>query len=120
MAEGLATPVLTQLEFTPADHEIAERVGEALGYSQMAYTSTSALWGLFCLQENPALASTATEAQHPPYVKGCVIKTKELGFLFVQDLEDLGLDSKGRRDRGWSKTLIGRSRAATPRKDKQR
>jgi hypothetical protein len=59
------------------DIETAEKIARRLGYKQTAYTSTSALWGLYCLPER------ATQR------KGCVIKTKELGFLFVQDTEDM-------------------------------
>ena len=77
MAEGLKTPPLTQQEFTGNDFEVAERIAKRLGYTQTAYTSTSALWGLFCLRD------------HARHRAGCIIKTKELGFLFVQDLEDL-------------------------------
>lgn len=46
-------------------------------------SSTSALWGLFCLPENPAYAKPGQQT-----AGGCVIKTAELGFLFVQDGED--------------------------------
>lgn len=78
-------PALSQVEFSPGDHTKAEEIARALGYGQFAYTSTSALWGLFCLKENPKYSSG-------PYTAGCIIKTKELGFLFVQDLEDLNLN----------------------------
>jgi hypothetical protein len=100
MAEGLQTPPLTQLEFTPPDHRIAERIARALGYEQYVYTSTSALWGLFCLPENPANRPPHHSEQrtdYPPYVHGCIIKTREFGFMFVQTCEDLRLDNKGRR-----------------------
>lgn len=78
------TQALTQLEFQDRDFPTAEALARRLGYSQTAYTSSSALWGLFCLPENPAYAKPgeATRA-------GCIIKTRELGLLFVQDLEDL-------------------------------
>ena len=82
-------PPLNQLEFTPADHERAERMAKRLGYSQYAYTSTSDLWGLFCLPENPERARPG-QATRP----GCIIKTKELGLLFVQDAEDLGVPAR--------------------------
>lgn len=68
---------LTQLEFTEKDGDFAERIAAKLGYTQTAYTSTSPLVGLFCLPD-----------RHNQR-KGCVIKTKKLGFLFVADLEDL-------------------------------
>jgi len=76
------TQLLTQLEFEDHDFSEAERLATRLGYTQTAYTSTSALWGLFCLPENP-------EYSKGPHTGGCIIKTKELGFLFVQDTEDL-------------------------------
>ena len=79
------TQPLTQLEFTPEDHETAERVARFLGYTQTAYTSTSALWGLFCLRDS------AADRKRP----ACIIKTRELGMLVVQDLEDLGLNDIG-------------------------
>lgn len=80
------TQALTQQEFTPADFEQAEAIARALGYRQTAYTSTSALWGLFCLAENP-------EHGGGPRRGGCIISTRELGLLFVQDAEDLGVQS---------------------------
>jgi hypothetical protein len=73
------TQPLTQLEFEEDDFAVAERIARRLGYTQTAYTSTSALWGLFCL------ADRASQRE------GCIIKTKELGLLFVQTLEDLHL-----------------------------
>lgn len=70
-------PPITQVEFEGEDFEKAERIARRLGFKQTAYTSSSELWGLFCLPDR------ATQK------KGCIIKTKEFGFLFVQDLEDL-------------------------------
>lgn len=81
-----ATQALTQLEFEPDDFEKAEKIAGALGFEQHAYTSTSALWGLFCLPENPDYAKPGQATKG-----GCIIKTRELGFLFVQDGEDLHL-----------------------------
>lgn len=80
-------PAITQIEFEGADHDRAEKMAQALGYEQYAYTSTSTLWGLFCLPENPE--------HHPdmPHKRGCIIKTAELGFLFVQDEEAVGVTS---------------------------
>lgn len=89
------TQQLTQLEFTPEDHDISDRVAGALGYEQTAYTSTSALWGLFCLPENPA---TARPGQ--PTHGACIIKTRELGFLVVQLLEDLAIEDDGSIEAG--------------------
>jgi hypothetical protein len=73
---------LTMIEFSPGDHIAAENAARALGYTQTAYTSTSALIGLFCLPENPAYHP------HAPHVGGCLIKTRELGLMFVQDADD--------------------------------
>lgn len=80
-------PSLTQLAFDEEDFEIAERVARSLGFRQTAYTSSSALWGLFCL---PDRASQR---------KGCIIKTREFGLMFVADLEDMLMDKEGRRAR---------------------
>jgi hypothetical protein len=71
------TQTLTQVEFNEEDFERAERIARKLGFTQTAYTSSSMLWGLFCLPDR--------ETQR----KGCIIKTLELGLLFVQDTEDL-------------------------------
>lgn len=73
------TPPITQLEMNEADIEFAERIASRLGFTQTAYTSTSGLWGLFCLPD------------HARHRHGCIIKTKEFGFLFVADLEDMQL-----------------------------
>lgn len=92
-------PGLTPIEFTPVDHDRAQEMAERLGYEQTAYTSSSALWGLFCLPENPEHAGMAfvravhANARHkPPYVHGCVIKLREFGLVFVQTADDLGFD----------------------------
>lgn len=76
---------LMQLEFNEADHAKAEAIARALGFEQFAYTSTSALCGLFCMPENPATAKPGQRTD-----SGCIIKTRELGFLFIQDGEDCG------------------------------
>lgn len=83
----MKTQPLTQVEFAQADFPRAQEMARRLGYQQTAYTSTTALWGLFCLPENPRTAKPgeATDA-------GCIIKTQELGLLFVQDLEDLHME----------------------------
>jgi len=80
------TPPITQLEMTDKDIEFAERIANRLGYVQTAYTSTSGLWGLFCLPENPRTAKPGEQTRG-----GCIIKTAQFGFLFVADLEDLQL-----------------------------
>ena len=72
-------PSITQIEFSIEDFPIAEVIACRLGYTQTAYTSTSGLWGLFCLRDKASDKA------------GCVIKTKEFGFMFVQDLEDLNM-----------------------------
>ena len=74
-------PPITPLEFEDSDFDKAERLAKALGYEQTAYTSTSALWGMFCLAESPTSKG--------PHTSGCIIKTKEFGLLFVQDCEDV-------------------------------
>lgn len=80
--------ILTQEEIhTEKDMKQAERIAKHLGYEQTAYTSTSALIGLFCLPENPA----RPENRGKPHQGGCVVKTKELGFLFIQTAEEIGL-----------------------------
>lgn len=92
MAEGLKAPSLTQLEFKPADHRKAETIAKMLGYEQYAYTSTSGLWGLFCLPENPehhAYYRSVQTRNLPPFRHGCIIKTAEFGLMFVQTEEDL-------------------------------
>lgn len=87
-------PGLTPIEFTPADHDRAQEMAERLGYEQTAYTNTSALWGLFCLPENPAHAGVpvtyGARRFKPPFVHGCVIKLREFGLVFVQTADDLG------------------------------
>ncbi len=99
MAQGMTAPPLTQREFIGDDFAIADRIAARLGYTQIPYTSTSALWGVFCLPENPADAPRPSARKFPPYVPGCIIKTRELGFLFVQSCEDLGLAEDGRVQR---------------------
>lgn len=83
------TQPLTQLEFEQEDFPKADEVARRLGYQQTAYTSTSALWGLFCLPENPRTWRGPRQA----LTGGCIIKTRELGLMFVQNLEDLGIES---------------------------
>jgi hypothetical protein len=83
----MTPPPITQLEMSESDIEFAERIATSLGFSQSAYTSTSGLWGLFCLPD------------HARHRKGCIIKTKEFGFLFVADLEDLQLHEIAEQER---------------------
>lgn len=85
---------LRQMEFRREDFPKAEALARRLGYQQTAYTSTSALWGLFCLPDNPAVRHRLSHhfderAKYPPYTGGCIIKTRELGLLFVQTHEDI-------------------------------
>lgn len=84
------TQPLTQVEFGQKDFKLAQGLAKRLGYAQTAYTSTSALWGLFCINENPATWKGPRRALE----YGCIIKTKELGLLFVQLPEDI---EKGQR-----------------------
>jgi len=81
-------PKITQIEMTEADIALAEKAAKRLGYTQTAYTSSSELWGLYCLPDN---------ARHR---QGVFIKTRELGLLFVQDLEDLKLHDLADEQRG--------------------
>ena len=78
-AGARATQALTQLEFRGDDFDRAEAIARRLGYTQTAYTSTSDLWGLFCLKDRPGSRAA------------CIVKTAELGWLVVSDLEDLNL-----------------------------
>jgi hypothetical protein len=119
-------PPITQLEMSEADIEFAEVIAKRLGYTQTAYTSTSGLWGLFCLAENPAdiagtpcnkcqdrpgrdgLGRTCKSCRGSGWIKppipngqtrkGCIIKTAQFGFLFVADLEDCQLHDLAERD----------------------
>ncbi len=88
-------PPITPVKMTGADITFAERFASGLGYEQTAYTSSSGLWGLFCLNENPK-----TWRGNPQALKrGCIIKTKEFGFLFCADVEDCQLDALAREER---------------------
>lgn len=78
-----SSPQITQMEMGADDLEVAEKVAAKLGYKQTAYTSTSDMWGLYCLSEHPEHSG--------PHHGGCVVKTEEFGIIFVQNLEDLGL-----------------------------
>jgi len=78
---GRSTQPLTQVEFDDRDFERAKRIARRLGYKQTAYTSSSALWGLFCLPDRSTQRG------------GCIIKTRELGLMFVQGLEDLHMEN---------------------------
>jgi len=81
-------PTINQIEMSESDIEFAERIARRLGFTQTAYTSTSGLWGLFCL------------ADHAKHRKGCIIKTNEFGFMFVADLEDCQLHDLAELERG--------------------
>lgn len=74
---------IIQLEFKGNDFKNAEKIALKLGYTQTTYTSTSDLIGLFCLVDG--------EQYKQGKNKGCIIKTKQFGFMFIQDLEDLRL-----------------------------
>lgn len=77
MRTTIEGPPITQLEFEESDFPVAEKIAKRLGFTQTVYTSTSGLWGLFCL---PNRASQ----RH-----GCIIKTAQFGLMFVADLEDM-------------------------------
>lgn len=80
-------PLITQLEMSDKDIEFAEQIASKLGFTQTAYTSSSQLWGLYCLPD------------HTRHRHGCIIKTKELGFLFVADCEDMQLHDLAEKER---------------------
>lgn len=81
-------PAITQIEMNERNIELCERAAKRIGYTQTAYTSTSGLWGLFCLPD------------HARHRKGCFIKTAEFGIMFVADLEDLQLHDLAEEARG--------------------
>jgi len=78
-------PPIIQLEMTEADTREAQKLAKALGYEQTAYTSTSSLWGLFCLPENPE----RPENKGKPIHGGSIIKTEEFGLIFIQLAEEI-------------------------------
>ncbi len=97
--DGGGSPTLTQLEFRQSDSgeddfDVAEAIARRMGFTQTVYTSCSMLWGLYCLPDRAS-------QRH-----GVVIKTRELGFLFVSSLEDLQMhdlwDAYVRREYGAS------------------
>lgn len=85
--EKRLAPPITALEMTEEEIDLCERAAKRIGYEQTAYTSTSGLWGLFCLPD------------HARHRKGCFIKTAEFGTLFVADLEDLQLHDLAQEER---------------------
>lgn len=82
-------PPITALEMTEQEIEFAERIAARLGFTQTAYTSTSGLWGVFCLPDRQG------------HKHGCVILTKQFGFLFVADLEDCQLHELAEEERSF-------------------
>lgn len=70
---------ITQMEMNAEQIVFAAKIAARLGFTQTAYTSSSALVGLFCLPDRASQRS------------GCVVLTREFGFLFVADLEDMHL-----------------------------
>jgi hypothetical protein len=80
-------PPITPVEMSESEIELAERAAKRLGYTQTAYTSSSGLWGLFCLTD------------HAEHREGCFIKTAEFGIMFVSDLEDLQLHDLAEQER---------------------
>lgn len=67
------TQALTQVGPDRFDFDKAESLAARLGYTQTAYTSTSDLWGLFCMRDS------GTDRK----LEGCIIQTLELGLMFV-------------------------------------
>lgn len=80
IAIGRGFQTLTMVEFSDTDFDDAERMAKRLGFTQTVYTTTSALWGLFCLPDRPT------------HRGGCIVKSRELGLLFVQSREDLRME----------------------------
>ncbi len=78
-------PPIIQLEMTESDTREAQKLAKTLGYEQTAYTSTSSLWGLFCLPENPE----RPENKDKPIHGGSIIKTEEFGLIFIQLAEEI-------------------------------
>lgn len=74
-----AGPPITQVEFEENDFPQAEKIAKRLGYTQTAYTTSSALWGLFCLRDRPNQKAA------------CIIKTREFGLMVVMTDEDLNI-----------------------------
>ena len=70
---------IEMIEFNGEDIKQANLIAKKLNYKATAYTSGSALIGLFCWNYTKGS------------LRGCIIKTEQLGFLFVQDMEDLNL-----------------------------
>lgn len=85
------TKRLTMLEFKENDTATAQKLADKLGFTQTAYTSTSDIIGLFCLRDNPQNTTPRNKGLNTK-ISGCVIKTKEFGFMFVATDEDCGFD----------------------------
>ena len=73
---------LTMLPFEECDNDAAEAIAKANGRDDdnCAYTSTSAIIGLEYFRRWQGDTKTF-----------CIIKTKELGFLVIKDLEDMNI-----------------------------
>jgi hypothetical protein len=82
-------PTITHVEMSEADYQLAGKAAKRLGYTQTVYTSTSGLWGVFCLRDHDKDRKPA----------GCFIKTAEFGLLFVSCLEDLQLHDLAKQER---------------------
>lgn len=70
---------LSLVEMGEAELALAQKVAKRLGFKQTAYTSTSAIPGLFCLPD------------HAKHKHGVLAQSKELGLIWIADLEDLKL-----------------------------
>lgn len=80
-ARQVRTESLTMVDMSEAEIEMAEEIAKRLNYTQTAYTSESSLFGLFCLRDG--------DKDKKPAV--CIVKTKELGYMVVSTLEDIGM-----------------------------
>ncbi len=84
-------PNLTQLKMDEKQLSFAKKIAEGLGYRQTAYSTTSSINGLHCLPD------------YDGHKSGCIVLTKEMGFLFVATLDDLCLHDLAEEEREqWS------------------
>ena len=73
--------IIQSLPFEDDDFEKAEIFAKELGYEQTAYTSHGVFNELACIADR--------EDYEDGKRSGCIIKTAQLGFVFVQTDEDL-------------------------------
>lgn len=91
---GMKAPNITQIEMEESEIALCEKAAKRLGFTQTAYTSSSQIWGLYCLPDR------ATQKH------GVFMKTAELGLLFVADLEDLQLHDLAEEHREMRKARV--------------